>query len=88
MAMDSTPEPLQSLNKARVILGKLKDCKAISYATIVRLVQEEGLPKVNNPFSPGTWAFQESAILAWFQDYTQRDQMKTPGKRGRPRKTA
>ena len=64
------PEPLLSMNQARVIVGGLKGVKRVSYSALVRLVKQEGLPIVPNPFSPGSWAFQKTAILEWFQAYT------------------
>lgn len=63
-------EPLLSLNQARAVLGALKAVKRISYPALVRLVKKEGLPTVPNPFNPGAWAFKESLIKTWFQDYT------------------
>ena len=80
-------EPLISINQARVLLGRLKNCKRVSYPAIVRLVKHEGLPTVANPFSPGTWAFQESAIEAWFEAYINRGVTPLRGP-GRPRKRA
>jgi len=80
------PEPLLSLNQARALLGRFKGCNRISYPALVRLVQEEGLPKVNNPFSPGKWAFQASALEAWFEAYlSQVAPLRGPG---RPRKVS
>lgn len=59
------------MNQARTYLGALKGVKQIGYAALVRLVQQEGLPTVPNPFNPGAWAFRQSQIDAWFQRYTQ-----------------
>jgi len=59
--------PLLSINKARCVLGQLKGCRKISYEAIVNLVKKEGLPKHDNPFTPGTWCFVESELVAWFE---------------------
>ncbi len=76
-------EPLLSLNKAREILGQMKGVKRISYPALTRLVRQEGLPVVTNPFTGG-WAFKESLLLAWFEEKTQARQLRGPG---RPRRT-
>jgi len=80
------PEPLLSMNQARVIVGALKGVKRVSYKALVRLVKQEGLPIVPNPFSPGIWAFQKTAILEWFQEYTNPTAANTLRGSGRPKK--
>jgi triphosphoribosyl-dephospho-CoA synthetase len=74
-----------SLNRIRNILGAYQGRKRISYASLVRLVQREGLPVHPNPFSPGTWAFIESEVHQWFLAYLARERSTRFTKRGRPR---
>ena len=73
---------LLSSNKARCVLGQLKDCRKIDQDTLTHLVKKEGLPKHDDPFGSGHWCFFESEILSWYKSRLAGDKpaMRGPGR--------